>query len=141
MIEEKKTPLDLMDDIYSLAYWMTGSEKSASDLLNSVYLNVDIASSEMEIIKMFRICYFDSVRAESGSGVANNVSRSEEKLTQSLWRRFDDIKLSVLLSEISRLKYSDISEITGKSIETIRMWLSWGRKQVGKGTLLNYCHL
>ncbi|WP_236848152.1 hypothetical protein [Chlorobaculum limnaeum] len=51
MIEEKKTPLDLMDDIYSLAYWMTGSEKSASDLLNSVYLNVDIASSEMEIIK------------------------------------------------------------------------------------------
>lgn len=141
MIEEKKTPLDLMDDIYSLAYWMTGSEKSASDLLNSVYLNVDIASSEMEIIKMFRICYFDSVRAESGSGVANNVSRSEEKLTQSLWRRFDDIKLSVLLSEISRLKYSDISEITGKSIETIRMWLSWGRKQVGAGTLLNYCHL
>lgn len=32
MNDGNKTPLDLMDDIYSLAYWMTGSEKSASDL-------------------------------------------------------------------------------------------------------------
>lgn len=138
MIDEKKTPLDLMDDMYSLAYWLTGSENTASDLLNRVYLNVDIESSEMEIIKMLRICYFDSIGVELNSDITNNMFQLEENLTQSFWRWFEDIKFSVLLSEISRLKHSDISEITGKSIDTIRLWLSWGRKQVGNGNMLNY---
>jgi hypothetical protein len=141
MIDVIKTPIDVMDDIYSLAYWMTGSEKSASDLLNRVYLNVNIESSEMEVIKMFRICYFDSIGVELGSSVTNNLYRPDEDLTQFLWGWFEDIKLSVLLSEIFRLQYCDISEITGKSIETIRMWLSWGRKQIGKGNMFNYYHL
>jgi len=141
MIDVKKMPIDLMDDIYSLAYWMTSSEKSASDLLNRVYLNVDIESSEKEVIKMFRNCYFDSIGVELISGFTNNLYRPENNFTQSFLRWFEDIKLSVLLSEISCLKHRDISEITGESLETIRMWLSWGRKQVGNGNLFNYCPL
>lgn len=138
MNDGNKTPLDLMDDIYSLAYWMTGSEKSASDLLNRVYVNVDIENSEIEVIKMFRICYFESIGVELDSCITSNICPPEENLTHSMWKWLEDIKLSVLLSEISRLKHCDISEITGKSVDTIRMWLSWGRKQVGDGNMLNY---
>lgn len=141
MIDGGKTPLDLMDEVYSLAYWMTGSERSASDLLNRVYLNIDIEGPEKEVIRMFRTCYFDSIGIDAGFGLTNNKCMPEKKLTLS-WRRcFEDIKLSVLLSEISRFNHQDISEITGRTLETIRVWLSWGRKQVDHGTLLNYLPL
>lgn len=138
MIDGEKTALELMDDIYSLAYWMTGSEKSSSDLLNRVYLHVDIESPEKEVIRMFRICYFDSIGFDTDFSLTNDDCLPEETLTQSLRRCFEDIKLTVLLSEISGLKHRDISEITGRSLETIRTWLFWGRKQVDNGTFLNF---
>jgi len=34
MIRGKRTPMDLMDEIYSLAFWITGSEASANELVN-----------------------------------------------------------------------------------------------------------
>ncbi len=58
MIKEKRTPMDLMDDMYSLAYWMTGSETSAAELVNITYLNVTLDTPESEVYKTFRECYF-----------------------------------------------------------------------------------
>ncbi len=37
----KKTALDLLDDIYSLAYWMTGSEEVSHDLVYCTYLSAN----------------------------------------------------------------------------------------------------
>jgi hypothetical protein len=139
MIGGMKTRLELMDEIYSLGYWMTGSQKAANDLLTSTYLGTNIASSEPELIRIFRNRYFKSIGKQDTEGdFTDTLDQSKESLARSLWTWAEDIKLTVLLSEISKLKYCDISEITGKSLETIRLWLAWGRKQVGNGSLMNY---
>jgi DNA-directed RNA polymerase specialized sigma24 family protein len=136
--KENNTQLDLIDEIYSLGYWMTGSKKDASDLLRRTYLNADKNSSEAELIRRFRICYFDSIGQVPVSGFIETLDQSKESLTKSLWKWFEDIKLTVLLSEIPGLKHREIGEITGNTLETIRLWLSWGRKQLKNGKLLNY---
>lgn len=139
MTEEKNTRLDVIDVIYSLAYWMTGSEKDAGKLLKSTYLNTSKNSTVFELIKKFRICYFDSI-GQIPVSVFNeeDYDQPKESLSESLWKWCEDIKLTVLLSEISGLKHRDICEISGNTLETIRLWLSWGRKQLNNGTLLNY---
>ena len=64
MIKAQRTPLDVMDDIYSLAHWLTGSETKATELVNSTYLNVDKESSETELFTTFRTCYLDSINQD-----------------------------------------------------------------------------
>jgi DNA-directed RNA polymerase specialized sigma24 family protein len=44
-----------------------------------------------------------------------------------------DRKLSVLFSEICGLKHRAISIIIGKPLDTIRLWLSTGRKSFAEG--------
>ena len=61
MIKAQRTPLDIMDDIYSLAYWLTGSETKATELVNNTYLNVDNKSSETEVFQTFRTCFLESI--------------------------------------------------------------------------------
>lgn len=132
-----KTPVDLMDDIYSLAYWMTGSFTATKDLVNRTYSQVDLDTSEKELIKTFRACYLESYRVDIISVSEDTACRCNEITEASLRKWSADIKLSVLLSEISGLKHRDISEIIGKPLETVRIWLSWGRKWLVNGTLLN----
>ncbi len=138
MTEEKTTQSDVINEIYTLAYWMTGSKKDAGKLLKRTYLNTKKNSSSSELIKKFRLCYFDSIGQVPVSRFMETYDNPKEILTQALWKCFEDIKLTVLLSEISGLKHGDICEITGNTLETIRLWLSWGRKQLINGTLLNY---
>ena len=135
MNKEKRTPMDLMDDIYSLAYWMTGSETSANELVNVTYLNVDNQTHEREVFKTFRECYFDSLEEDISSSVSESPYKPNECKGMSLRQRFADIKLSVLLSEIPGLRHSDISNIIGKPLDTIRLWLSSGRQSFAEGLL------
>lgn len=112
MLEEKNTQLDVIDDIYSLAYWMTGSDKDASDLLRRTYLESGKNSSKIELIRKFRICYFESKGQSPMSGFIEILDQSMESLRPSLWKWCEDIKLAVLLSEIPGLKHRDICEKT-----------------------------
>ena len=136
MIKINKTPLDILDDIYSLAYWMTGSEKASNDLVNQTYLNIDAKTGETDILKMFRTCYVDSFGQDTELAVRDNGNASQKSVLKNIRERAADVKLSVLLSEISGLKHKQISEIMGKPVETIRLWLFWGRKFVAKGSVL-----
>jgi hypothetical protein len=138
MIDGMKTMNDVIDDIYSLGFWMTGSEKAADDLLMSTYLGTDTKSTEMELIRKFRTRYLDSIGPHPEGDFTDTFDQSKETLTRSLWQWSEEIKLTVLLSEITRLNHRDICDITGKSLETIRLWLAWGRKQVDNGSLMNY---
>jgi hypothetical protein len=62
MIKTKRTPLDLMDDIYSLAHWLTGSETKATELVNNTYLNVDhLKVLKPQVFTTFRTCYLESI--------------------------------------------------------------------------------
>lgn len=135
MIKEKRTPMDLMDNIYSLAYWMTGSEIEATELVNRTYLNIHIDTPEREVFKSFRECYLDSIDEDILLRIPESPCTQTEPPVTPLRRRFADIKLSVLLSEVPGLKHRDISKIIGKPLNTIRLWLSSGRRSFADGTL------
>jgi DNA-directed RNA polymerase specialized sigma24 family protein len=135
MINAQRTPMDLMDDIYTLAYWMTGSETAANELVNRTYLHVESHTPEREVFKTFRECYFDSFAGDTADCISQSAHKPKERLVLLLLQRDADIKLSVLLSEIPGLKHRMISKIIGKPLDTIRVWLSEGRKSLAEGML------
>ena len=142
MVKAKRTTLDLMDDVYSLAYWLSGSEKDATELVNCTYLNVGIDSSETELFKTFRTCYFDTLDQDDTCVLPETPCFSKESPEASLLKQYADIRLTVLLSAISGLKHRLISKIIEKPLDTIRLWLSSGRKALVncarfEGNLLN----
>jgi len=130
VVKKKRTPLDLMDDIYSLALWLTGSETKATELVNCTYGNVDYESSETEVFKTLRACYFDTLDHNATTCLTETPCFSKERAETSMMKRDADIRLSVLLSAISGLKHRSISRIIGKPLKTIRVWLSEGRKSL-----------
>ena len=136
MIRINKTPLDLLNDIYSLAYWMTGSEKASDELVNSTYLNVDISTRETDLLKMFRTCYVDRYGQDTELGTSGGGNGTTKSVLGKLRERAADVKVSVLLSEISGLKHKQISEIMERPVDTIRVWLFWGRKFLVNDSLL-----
>ncbi len=136
MIRINKTPLDLLNDIYSLAYWMTGSEKASGELVNNTYLNADISTQETDLLKIFRRCYVDRYGQDTELGMNENGNGTATSVFAKLRERAADVKLSVLLSEISGLKHKQISEIMDRPVDTIRLWLFWGRKFLVKDSLL-----
>ena len=133
MVKAQRTPLDLMDDIYSLAHWLTGSETKATELVNRTYLNVDHLSSETTVFQTFRTCHFDSLDQDDAHSLPETPCFSKETPETALFNRDADIRLSVLLSAISGLKHRAISRILGKPLTTIRVWLSEGRKSLVHG--------
>ncbi len=127
MIEIKKTPLDLIDDIYSLAYWMTGNEKASTELVSNTCMNADLQAPETEVLKTFRDCYIDAYGQNADLDI-HEITEQSTGLIDSLKQWTADIKLSVLLSELTGLKHAQISDIIGKPVDTVRLWLFWGRK-------------
>jgi len=136
MDRDIKTPLDRMDELYTLAYWMTGCEMSANELLSATYLQVDHTTSTKELFKIFRICYLNRSDPEVEFGSFDPLRQTKEILGWSLRQRFADMKLSVLLSEICGFTHQDISEIIGMPVETLHSRLSWGRKWLVNALLL-----
>ena len=132
----KKTPLDLLDDIYSLAYWMTGSENVSHDLVNKTYLFANTRTRESDLLKTFRKCYVDQFGQHADFCISGKICKTHLQPIESLRQWAADIKLSVLLSEISGLQHREISDIVGKPIDTVRLWLYWGRKLLANDGLL-----
>ncbi|MBN1279732.1 MAG: RNA polymerase subunit sigma-24 [Chlorobiaceae bacterium] len=128
MAPTNKTPIELLDNIYSLAYWMTGNEAESRDLVNTTYLNAGIETPEIELLKTFRNCYVDRYGQETEFCISEKSCKSGNGLAKSIARRAADVKLTVLLSELSGLKHADISDVLEKPVNTIRTWLFWGRK-------------
>ena len=135
MVTAKKTPLDLMDEIYSLAYWLTASESQATELVNNTYLNLENDSSETDVYKTFRVCYLDSIGIDVSE--PDTPCTSKELPQKSLINQVADIQLSVLLSAIAGLRHRDISRIIGKPLDTIRVWLSEGRKSLAQSACVH----
>ncbi len=127
MIQIKKTPMDLINDIYSLAYWMTGSENASSELVSRTYLNTTLDAPETEQLKTFRKCYLDTYGQHAELDI-HETSGTYRGLVESLRQWTADVKLSVLLSDLSGLKHAQISAVIGKPVDTVRLWLFWGRK-------------
>jgi len=137
----KKTALDLLDDLYSLAYWMTGSEDVCQELVYSTYLSAYTGAEEELLLKTFRDCYVARFDQQTDFYATEKPGRSQPQFIDSLMLWAADIKLSVLLSEISGMKHGQISEIVGKPVETVRLWLFWGRKILSKTNLVELSRL
>jgi hypothetical protein len=137
----KKTALDLLDDIYSLAYWMTGNEQVSSDLVYNTYLSANPKTEKNVLLKTFRECYVARFGQKTDFCSSQQLCNSFVQPADSLMQWAADIKLSVLLTEIFGLKHMQISEIVGKPIETVRLWLFWGRKIITNTNPLNTSHL
>ncbi|MBV5327794.1 MAG: sigma-70 region 4 domain-containing protein [Chlorobium sp.] len=135
MVKEIKTATDVLDDIFSLAYWMTGGERKAKELVCCTYMSAGIDSCLTELFKTFRACYFERYGNDSCGFFCGKRVNSRVNAADLLRQRFADMKLSVLLSEIAGLKHREISEITETSLETVGSWLSRGRKLFVNGTL------
>ncbi len=131
----QKTALDLLDDLYSLAYWMTGSEELSQELVYSTYFSAHTGTEENVLLKTFRECYVDRFGQNTDFCTVEKPDRIHPQLVGSLMQWAADIKLSVLLSEISGMRHGQISEIVGKPVETVRLWLFWGRKLLSKTNL------
>ena len=137
----KKTALDLLDDIYSLAYWMTGNEEVSSDLVYSTYLSANTKTEEKMLLKTFRECYIKQFGQNAGFCWSQQTCKSFVQPEDSMMQSAADIKLSILLTEISGLKHLQISEIVGKPVETIRVWLLWGRELIAHTNSVNASRL
>ena len=133
----KKTALDLLDDLYSLAYWMTGSEELSQELVYSTYCSAHTRTEERLLLKTFRECYVAKFGQQTDFCSTEKPGRTNPQLVDSLMQWAADMKLSVLLSEISGMKHVQISEIVGKPVETVRLWLFWGRKLLSTTNLVD----
>lgn len=127
MPSKKRTPNNLLDDIYSMAYWMTGSKDNADHLVYRTYLRVEPGTPEIEVFKTFRECYHDSFINGKISCIPKPSCQPMEQLGEELVKKEADVKLSVLLREIAKLKPAAISKIIGRPIGTINSWLTTGR--------------
>jgi len=123
-----KTQLDILDDIYSLAYWMTGKRDVSQDLVKKTYLYGAPSLDEEVLLRNFRDCYIGEFGQEVDFWFSEKAGSKNIQFTDSLKHSAADIKFSVLLSEISCLSQRQIAEILDKPLETIRVWLFWGRK-------------
>lgn len=136
MSQIKKTPLDILDDIYSLACWMTGSEEISQKLVQKTYNFAKTKTVETELLKAFRESCVDLLGQQSDLCITDQPSRDSLPPGESLRQWSTDIKISVLLSEISGLKHRQIAKIVDKPVDTVRYWLYLGRK-----LLVNDCTL
>lgn len=130
MIRISKTPLDILDDIYSLAYWMTGSERASEELVRDTYRKAGEESPETELLKRFRNTYVDRYGQHAELALLEHENGKSSAELHEMRKRAADVKLAVLLAAISGMKHRQISDILGKPVETIRTWLFWGRKSL-----------
>ncbi len=133
MNHHSRTPvLDAIDEVYNLAYWMTGNEATAGMLVSQTYSAIDKNASLVSLYKAFRESYLKSfgqtpvISAEEAAEIADtDVARAVVALPT-------DFKLAILLAEIAGLSHRDIASVVGHSVEAVREWLHWGRKLITK---------
>ncbi len=124
--------LDAIDEVYNLAYWMTGNEATAGMLVSQTYNSIDKHASLVSLYKAFRENYLKAfgqtpvLSAEEAAEIADtDVARAVVALPT-------DFKMAVLLADIAGLSHRDIATVVETSVEAVREWLHWGRKLIIK---------
>ncbi|NTW56323.1 MAG: RNA polymerase subunit sigma-24 [Chlorobiaceae bacterium] len=127
MEKKNRKPFQLVDDIYSIGCWITGSKEDAAELIEKTYLIIDPEATEIDVFKTFRHCLLDSLKGISC--IPKPSCNDMEKLGYKLIKQDAEVKLTVLLAEISGLSPVEISKIMGKSVEEVKFCLTTGRKR------------
>jgi DNA-directed RNA polymerase specialized sigma24 family protein len=129
MLFQKRDPVELLDQMYTMAFWMSGSVKKIFDLVHKTYERIDSHTSDIAMFRAFRNVFKDEIAKEAPPA---QPEPSPGKSTATIRSQEADIKLAVLLVEICALHHKEISIIMGHPIVTIRLWLSSGRKALLK---------
>ncbi len=120
--------MELIDDVYSVALWMTGDEASAGMLVSQTYLNNTGFKNAASLFKAFRNVYVRSYGQEGGFGAADAMNIDDAEVARAVINTSADFKLATLLADMVGLSHSQIAEVLDKPIDAIRLWLRWGRK-------------
>lgn len=136
MATEEREPLDLLNNLYSLGYWMTGSLKKTNELVLKTYRSIRSDTTEIEVFRTFREVYYEHAGSFNLTSQPTQCNYPDEELLVSLRQQETDKKLTVLLSEICGMNHRAISIIIGKPLDTVRTWLSSGRKSIVEGLLV-----
>ncbi|NTW84209.1 MAG: RNA polymerase subunit sigma-24 [Chlorobiaceae bacterium] len=135
MATKKRNPMELLDDIYNIAFLMTGYKDGAYHLVYRTYLKVNYETSEKEVFKALRDSFIDCFINSKIVCIPQTSCKDMGCLGEIIIRQESDVKLTVLLSEISGLKPDAIAKVIGVRSDTIRLWLSSGRKWLFDGSL------
>ncbi|MCE1273780.1 MAG: RNA polymerase subunit sigma-24 [Chlorobiales bacterium] len=127
MLFHKSGSIEFLDQLYSLAFWMTGSLKNTAELVYKTYEQTGAHSSAFGLLKTFRKVYHEHADVDN----PHSHSSSASDTAATMHRKQEvDIKLAVLFVELFGLQHLKISIIMEQPIETIRLWLSAGRKSL-----------
>ncbi len=135
MQHNSRMPLDLLDHMYTVAYWMTGSLKKTNYLIYKTYQLVDSETTEIQLFKIFRKVFYEHYRIDAPSLVSHEVCDSEENPESESKKLEMDGRMAVLLAEVCMLRHQAISSILERPLETIRLLLTSKRKSMLMGVL------
>ncbi|MBM3163102.1 MAG: RNA polymerase subunit sigma-24 [Chlorobi bacterium] len=137
MTANTRGPIELLDQIYTMAFWMTGSLTKTHDLVYRTYQHVDSDTSEVELFRTFRNLCNNRLDLENGLSKQGTSSgnKQNDALVSALRQQEMDSIFTALLSDLCGLKHSSIAIILGKPLGTIRLWLSSGRRAIANGLL------
>lgn len=122
------SPLHYIDDVYNLAYIMTQSQERTGLFVSKLYLNLSSSLSKIDLFKAFRNQYLKTFGNQPQYDIKNIEIVDDLVVYDACINSPTDFKLTLLLASIINLPHSQISEIIGVPIHTIRKWLFWGRK-------------
>jgi hypothetical protein len=127
-----REPLDLVDHIYTVAYWMTGSLKKTNILVYKTYQMVDAETTEVQLFKTFRTVFQEHFCLEAPSLAAHLDFENEESPESESNHQEMDGRLAVLLAEVCQLNHHAIARILDKPVDKIRLMLISKRKSMLK---------
>ncbi|NTW54565.1 MAG: hypothetical protein HGB15_07370 [Chlorobaculum sp.] len=135
MPEYSREPLEMLDHMYTVAYWMTGSLKQTNNLVYITYQMVDSETSEVQLFKIFRKVFYEHYCIDIPSYVLQQYVENEESPESDNEQQEMDGRLAVLLAEVCKFRHYAISSILDQPIENIRLLLTSKRKSILKGFL------
>lgn len=135
MPDNSREPLELVDQMYTVAYWMTGSLKKTNNLVFKTYQLVDSETTEVQLFKTFRKVFYEHLCFGMTSLASHQDCENEECCESGKNDQEIDGRFAVLLAEVCKLKHQAISKILDQPVETIRLLLTSKRKSMLAGFL------
>ncbi len=126
------TMIERIDDVYNLAYWMSGDEATAGMLVSQTYLEGGQSKTAVELFKAFRNVYLRSFGQETTIEHDGSVMIDDQDVARVIVTMTADFKLTVLLADVVGLTHSEIAQVIEQPLATVRVWLHWGRKLIGQ---------
>jgi hypothetical protein len=126
---------DVIDEVYNLAYWMTGNEGTAGMLISQTYTGLNDQTSSTDAYKAFRKIYTNTFGQSTFISLEEAASIDDDEIARAVITLPSDFKMVVLLADVIELSHNDIAAVMEKPLETVRAWIHWGRKLLSKELL------